>query len=145
MSSITLSQLQQRRSSKPSVQQDITVLLQQQHRKIKPILGDGNCFFWSLSWFLYNNQEEHMMVRNVLVQFISDHKDHFSGLVIDPEGTETIESHITKMRKPKFWASQIEIQAAADFYAVPVYIYTPTLDMGITGCNTHQGCSLHPT
>ena len=67
-----------------------------------------------------------MMVRNVLVQFISDHKDHFSALVMDPEGTETIESHITKMRKPMFWASQVEIQAAADFYAAPIYIYTPT-------------------
>ena len=69
-----------------------------------------------------------MMVRNVLVQFISDHKDHFSALVIDPEGTETTESHITKMKKPMLWASQVELQPAADFYAIPIYIYTQTLD-----------------
>ena len=123
-----LLQPHQKKSSTLSIQQDISGLLFQQHRKIKHIIGDGNCFFRALSYFLYGTQDHHLKVRNDIVQFISNHRTHFSALVINPQGEETIEHHIQNMKKPTFWASQVEIQAAADLYGVPLYIYTQTPD-----------------
>ena len=78
-------------SSKPPQQQHVSILLCQQHRKIIHILGEGNCFFRSLSYFIYGTRDEHLNVRNDIVEFISRRKLHFSSLVIDPEGKETIE------------------------------------------------------
>ena len=38
---------------------------------------------------------------------------------MDPEGEETIEQHITNMRRSTFWASQVKMQAGVDLYSVP--------------------------
>ena len=45
------------------LQPDITNLLLQQKRKIRPISGDGNCFFRSLSFFLFNTEDNHLQVQ----------------------------------------------------------------------------------
>ena len=33
--------------------------------------------------------------------------------------------HLESVRKPIFWASQVEIQAAVYLYGVPIYLFTP--------------------
>ena len=53
-------------------------------------------------------------MRHNIVQFISDYKTQFSALIMVPEGEETIERLITNMRRPRFRASQVEVQAAVD-------------------------------
>lgn len=121
-----LLQPQQKKCPKP-FSKDISALLLRQHRKIKTILGDGNCFFRALSYFLYNTQDQHLKVRHDIVEFISHHKTQFTALIMGPR-EETIDHHIANMRTPMFWASQVEIQAAADLYGVPLYIYTETPD-----------------
>lgn len=114
---------------KPCVQHkkecDISHLLLQENRKIIPITGDGNCFFRSLSYFLFNTQEEHLQVRNEVAEFITNNTNLFHSLVISEDKNYTLMDHIKNMKKPMVWASQIEIQAAADLYGVPVYLFTP--------------------
>ena len=114
---------------------DITHLLQQ-NRKIQPILGDGNCFFRSLSFYFFNTQEEHLRVRKEIVEFISDNVHLFQPLVISEERNYTLADHLESARKPMVWASQVEIQAAVDLYGVPIYLFTPN----VSGSGYHWYC-----
>ena len=109
----------------PKKQCDITHLLLQQNRKIQPILGDGNCFFRSISFYLFNTQKEHLQVRKEIVEFISDNTHLFHFLVINENENYTLVRHLESVRKPMVWASQVEIQAAVDLYGVPIYLFTP--------------------
>ena len=45
-------------------------LLALQNQKVKPILGDGNCFFRSIAEIIYNSQEKHAKVRNEIVSYM---------------------------------------------------------------------------
>ena len=104
---------------------DITHHLLQQNRKIVRIVGDGNCFFRSLSFFLFNTQQEHLRVRKEIVEFITANTKLFDILVISADNNYTLTTHLENVRKPMVWASQVEIQAAADLYGVPIYLFTP--------------------
>lgn len=116
-----------RESHQPQQQPDITHLLLQQNRKIKPISGDGNCFFRSLSLLLYNTEHNHPQVRKDIVQFITDHAHLFHSLLITNDRSYTLQDHVQSMKKPTVWATQLEIQATVDLYGVPLYRYTPVL------------------
>ena len=67
-------------------------------------------------------------MRDDIVEFIADHQTLFSAILIDPEGMETMDDHLLNMKKPMVWATQVEIQAAVELYALPLYLYTQTPD-----------------
>ena len=67
-------------------------------------------------------------MRDDIVEFIADHQTLFSPILIDPEGMETMDDHLLNMKKPMVWATQVEIQAAVELYALPLYLYTQTPD-----------------
>ena len=113
--------------NQPKTQNDITLLLLQQNRKVHPILGDGNCFFRSLSYSIFHTQQHHLQVRKEIVEFISDHVHLFEALVISDDRTYTLLDHLASVRKPGVWASQVEIQAAVDLYGAPIYLFTPNV------------------
>jgi len=96
-------------------------LLARQKRSIKPICGDGNCFFRSIAHYAYNTQEEHARVRKEIVDYTEKYASQFA-----PLASTRIEQHTAHMRTPGKWATQVEIQAAAEVYGVPIYIYTLT-------------------
>ena len=109
----------------PKKQCHITHLLLQQNRKIRPILGDDNRFFRSISFYLFNTQKEHLQVRKETVEFISDNTHLFHFLVINGNENYTLVDHLESVRKLMVWASQVEIQAAVDLYGVPICLFTP--------------------
>ena len=96
-------------------------LLARQKRTVKSICGDGNCFSRSIAQYVYNTQEEHARVRKEIV----DHTERYTSQFV-PLASTAKEQHIAKMRIPGEWATQVEIQAAAVAYGVPLYIYTLT-------------------
>lgn len=106
----------------------MSALLLKQKRRVAHIRGDGNCFFRALSLFLYNTQEQHHKVRMDIAKFEAENEHQFAALLIDPTGRQTIGQHIESINKPRVWASQIELQAAAEFYRIPLYLYSPTPD-----------------
>lgn len=111
----------------PLQQPDINHLLLQQNRKTVTILGDGNCFFRSLSFLLFNSEHNHPQVRSEIVQFITDHAHLFHSLLITNDRNYTLQDHLQSMKNPAVWATQLEIQAAVDLYGVPLYLFTPVL------------------
>ena len=112
-------------SNKASKESDITSLLLQQNRKIQPVKGDGNCFFRALSVYLFGNQQQHLQVRREIVKFVSENLRLFEALVISDDNSYTLLDHIKSMKNPMVWVTQVEIQAAVDLYAIPIYLFTP--------------------
>ena len=108
--------------TKSSLPPDLHTLLSRQNRVIKPILGDGNCFFRALSDIFYSSQEYHAKVRREIVDYITLNATKFTPLLFQ----ETIDQHITSMKASGKWATQVEIQAATEVYCTPIYLYTLT-------------------
>ena len=47
-------------------------------RKVRRTLSDGNCLFRFLSVNLFNNEDEHLVIRKILVQFEELNKENFA-------------------------------------------------------------------
>ena len=99
---------------------NMTQILHSAGRKAIKVLPDGNCFFRSLSFCFYKTQDRHMEVRRTLVDFISENGGDYEPLVF--QGTLT--DHLKRMRNPSTWGTQVELQAAADYYKTCIYLLT---------------------
>ena len=107
-------ELMDHQTTQPSLRPNLRDLLARQNRTVQPILGDGNSFFCAISQVTYSSQEQHQMVRNDIVDYITQNSAKFAPLVIRKD--TTIEEHIAKMRVPGEWATQVEIQAATEVH-----------------------------
>jgi len=94
--------------------------LHQSGRKLHPVKGDGNCMFRSLSNHLLGNEEEHDAVRTLLIRFENLNHHYFEAFLMD-KNEPTLKAYISKMCQPSTWGTQIEIEAAACLFQVPVY------------------------
>ena len=103
--------------SLPSVDLDLL----RQGRKRKVIRGDGNCFFRALAHITYRSEDNHATVRRVLVTFISNNKPVFLKYVT----SETFEEHVATVSRQGAWGTQVELYAAASYYQLPIYIFSP--------------------
>ena len=96
-------------------------------RCIKRVLPDGNCLFRALSQQLSGFEELHQNLRELLVKFILCNLDSFRCRVT----SGTIESHLESMQRNARWGTQVEIQAAASLFQVPIYVATNSLIQGV--------------
>ena len=79
-----------------------------------------HCFF-----YLFGTQEQHVQVQTEIVKFICENQHLFEALVISDDNSYTLMDHLRSMKNPMVWATQVDIQAAADLYATPIYLFTP--------------------
>ena len=96
-------------------------------RCIKRVLPNGNCSFRALSQQLSGFGELHQTLRELLVKFIFCNLDSFHCSVT----SGTIESHLQNMQRNARWGTQVEIQAAASLFQVPIYVATNSLIQGV--------------
>lgn len=89
-------------------------------RKVLPVKGDGNCLFRALGYYLYGTEMMHIRTRIELLNFVANNRAMFEPIVMDGD----IESHLLRMQHLTVWATQVELQAAASLYQIPVYILT---------------------
>ena len=90
-------------------------------RKRKSVLGDGNCFFRTLSYILYGDQGNHQQLRVYLAKFAKLNPNLFQPL--DWKGT--VENHARSMLPVGTWATQVELSAIATLFRVQVFSCTP--------------------
>ena len=88
---------------------------------------DGNCLFQALSQQLSGFQELHQTLKDLLVKFIFCNLDSFRCRVT----SGTIESNFQNMQRNAQWGTQVEIQAAASLFQVPIYVATNSLIQGV--------------
>uniref|UniRef100_A0A8P4K4J2 ATP-dependent DNA helicase n=1 Tax=Dicentrarchus labrax TaxID=13489 RepID=A0A8P4K4J2_DICLA len=83
------------------------------------IVGDGNCFFRAVSQAVCGTQKHHRKIRLAVVKHLKA-----NGGALRPEYSST-EEYLTmsKMAYVGSWATEVEIQAAADFFGVSIFTY----------------------
>ena len=89
-------------------------------RKVLPVKGDGNCLFRALGYYLYGTEMMHSRTRMELTNFVANNRAVFEAIVMDGD----IENHLLRMQHLTVWGTQVELQAAASLYQIPVYILT---------------------
>lgn len=91
-------------------------------RQINMVLGDGNCFFRAISWELLGDQSHHHIIRTLLMDFISEHRPHFSGLT--ESFGEAFKDHCERLHKMGTWATVTECIGLAAMLHRSVFVLT---------------------
>ena len=91
-----------------------------QHRKLKKIIGDGNCLFRALAYFIYGTEDFHAVVRQQLVDFVGKNKQVFKPYVL----SGTIDTHLQHMKYNREWGTQVELHAVATLFQKKVFVLT---------------------
>lgn len=68
----------------------------------KRVLGDGNCMFRCLAFYLYKDVSSHSRVRQEVVGYIDEHWEEFNSFVLTENVTK--ESYCRRLRTDKSMA-----------------------------------------
>ena len=90
---------------------------------VKQIIGDGNCFFRSLSYIISGTEDNHLQVRDCIVFHMYTLQDRITSVM--PVVT-TVDQYLQRsnMRQPGVWATQVELFTAAHLLKTNIYLYT---------------------
>lgn len=91
-----------------------------QNRKQHEITGDGNCLFRCFSFYIYNSEEHHQLIRFQLTQYIEENDTSFTNDCLPL----SVKKHVNKMKEDTFWGTNVEIKAAAHLFKIPVFVAT---------------------
>ncbi|KAK0135929.1 hypothetical protein N1851_028200 [Merluccius polli] len=83
------------------------------------IIGDGNCFFRAVSQAVCGTQKHHRKIRLAIVKHLKANGGMFRSEYSSMEEYLTV----SKMAYVGSWATEVEIQAAADFFGVSIFTY----------------------
>jgi len=89
----------------------LTMLLCNENRSIDIIIGDGSCFFRTISKELFGEERHHEHLRAILVEYVQINSKHFQQYL--SHGSGTIMEHCNNMQKLGVFATQVEIHALA--------------------------------
>ncbi|KAM7406643.1 hypothetical protein PAMP_001010 [Pampus punctatissimus] len=98
---------------------------------------DGNCFFKAVSKVFCGNEEYHLTLRQAVVKQLESYTATYKSILRTEY--ESVPEYIRKscMQCPGTWATEVEIQAAADVLGVSIYTYY--LSRIKYSCNTGVG------
>lgn len=87
------------------------------------IKGDGNCFFRAVSKAVCGTDYYHGKIRNVTVKQLESNNAKYRSIL--RSGYSSVSEYISKSKMicPDIWATEVEIQAAADCLGVSIYTY----------------------
>ncbi|XP_039298709.1 uncharacterized protein LOC120354851 [Nilaparvata lugens] len=86
---------------------------------IKPIVGDGNCWFRSISYIITGSEEHHTIVRKKLVHFMRS--EPMCKRIRNAFPPDDIKHD---MDRNGVWATDIEIFATAEMLDTDIFIYS---------------------
>ena len=82
------------------------------------ITGDGNCFFRSVSYQLYQTEDRHAQIRALAIQHLINCPEHF----IESNTQQSWVQYLQDMSVLGTWADHIIIQAAANVNGLRIHI-----------------------
>uniref|UniRef100_A0A9J8ADG0 ATP-dependent DNA helicase n=1 Tax=Cyprinus carpio carpio TaxID=630221 RepID=A0A9J8ADG0_CYPCA len=87
------------------------------------IVGDGNCFFRAVAQVICGTQKPHRAVRLAIVKHMELHSVQYKNLLRCQYAS--MEDYLTKskMRFVGSWATELEIQAMANYLGVDIYTF----------------------
>ena len=98
---------------------DLNDFLNTQGRKSYAVGEDGNCMFRAISHQTFGVEEKHREVRLALHKTIQINYERYRCLLIS---NGTFSEHVENIKSCGVWGTQVELQAASDFFGVPVYV-----------------------
>ena len=90
------------------------------------IVGDGNCFFRSVSHQLYQTETYHAQIRVLAIQHLINSQEHF----IESNTDQSWMQYLQNMSRLGTWADHIIIQAVANSYNLRIHITESALNFG---------------
>ena len=95
-------------------------------RRVKSILGDGNCLFRSFSYVITGTERQHAQVREAILSHLRNIEHWMIGHHISPEYSSVAQYIMgTRMDRNGIWATDIEILTLAHMLNTCVYVYNP--------------------
>jgi hypothetical protein len=93
---------------------------------LKPvnIVGDGNCFFRSVSHQIYQTDTHHAQIRALAIQHLINSPEHF----IENNTDQSWMQYLQNMSRLGTWADHIIIQAVANSYNLKIHITESALN-----------------
>jgi hypothetical protein len=82
------------------------------------IRGDGNCLFNSISYYLFNTQEQHMHVRKCAVDYIRTHPHEFSSIDPSIDVEQYVQNHS--------WGDGVIMSALSKCFRINITIFLET-------------------
>ena len=97
---------------------------------LKPvnIVGDGNCFFRSVSHQLYATESYHSQIRALAIQHLINCPEHF----IESNTSQSWLQYLQNMSRLGIWANHIIIQAVANSHNLKIHITESALNFAET-------------
>mmetsp|Transcript_37760 Transcript_37760/g.63538 ORF Transcript_37760/g.63538 Transcript_37760/m.63538 type:complete len:183 (-) Transcript_37760:125-673(-) len=85
----------------------------------RQVAGDGNCQFRALADQVYDNSEEHAIIRRDVVAQLRQCPERYCGFV-----PGSYEAYVAEMAQDGAWGDHVTLQAFADRYGTLVYLLT---------------------
>ncbi|XP_072554172.1 uncharacterized protein [Paramormyrops kingsleyae] len=89
-----------------------------------PITGDGNCFFRSVAFAITGSEREHRKIRCAVVAHMLRDESRYAACLREGHSSVTQYVAASRMKYVGTWASEVEIQAAANLLGVHIFTYS---------------------
>nr|XP_054591529.1 uncharacterized protein LOC129155826 [Nothobranchius furzeri] len=89
----------------------------------KSIVADGNCFFRALSQAISSTQEYHRKIRLALVNQLKKNPQMYQTILRSEYSSVSQYLTSSRMQYVGSWATEVEIQAAADYFGINIFTY----------------------
>ncbi|GAQ80112.1 hypothetical protein KFL_000460230 [Klebsormidium nitens] len=96
--------------------------LQTAKRQIRAIAGDGNCMFRAAADQLFDDDDRHMEVRQLTVDYMLKHEEEFVSFLA-PATRPAYKKYCALMRKDGRWGGHIELAALSKAYKVSIILH----------------------
>nr|XP_057903045.1 uncharacterized protein LOC131101719 [Doryrhamphus excisus] len=91
--------------------------------KKESIVADGNCFFRAISQAVSGTQKNHRKIRLHVVKHMENHCEDYEKLLRSEYNCLTEYISVSKMKYVNSWATEVEIQAAADSLGINIFTF----------------------
>ncbi|XP_076870348.1 uncharacterized protein LOC143521406 [Brachyhypopomus gauderio] len=102
----------------------------------KTIIGDGNCLFRSLAFAISGSEKEHRKIRRAVTTQMERNESKYINCL--RQGFSSVANYLatSRMKYVGTWATEVEIQAAADLFITNIFTFTRNTWLKYSSCNS---------
>lgn len=89
--------------------------------RLQRIIGDGNCFFRAVSYWVTGSQDQHIQLRDLVLRHLQGEIKLEMQVYLGQDPGEYVDN--SGLRNNGVWATDVEIKAAASLLGVDILVY----------------------
>ena len=98
------------RSSSTAEEAELRTQLHELGLRVKEVAADGNCFFRAMCDQRWGDEDEHLHLRRLTIEYMKANRDDFEPFIEDDEKWD---AYVERMGEDGTWAGNMELQAAS--------------------------------